>query len=314
MQESHHIPPFVLVFCKALIHIRFIKDCLSERFDVMDVENQSTFFEMLSSIPVDFAIIDERVIEKNTDEFLKDIQALNKEKKITILLLTRNLKKSFDAHVKTLGVDVVIREPLDKNELIKSLSQNHHKDRLKNLVSGIALKQLPDVKGSSELGIHQRLQLNHQAQNLIKKTLQEKGTLTLLMIEVDQLKQQIIKYGTSIQDPILSAIEEKIKKFCRAQDLLISLGGGKFILLLPKTSKTVGQLLAEDIQQEIKQHPLTISSHTLSFTVSIGIAEQAHVADETQSLKQFQHALTLAISYAILAKEKGNQIISEPKP
>lgn len=313
MQESYQIPPFVLVFCKALIHIRFIKDCLSEKFDILDVENQSTFFEMLSSVPVDFVIIDERVIEKLIDDFLKEVQKINQDKKITILLLTRNLKKSFDAHVKTLGVDFVIREPIDKALLIKAVSKSHKQERLKTLVSGIALKQIPDVQTASELGIHQRLQLNHQAQTLIKKTLSEKGALTLLMIEIDKLKQQTQAHGDKVEDPIIQAIEQKIKKYCRNQDLLIALGAGKFVLLLPKTSKAVGKHLAEEIQHEIHQHPLILSNITIHLTVSIGIAEQAHIADETQSMKQFHHALTKAISYTIIAKEKGNQIISEPK-
>ncbi len=310
MQHSEAIPQFVLILCKALLHVRFFKDVLSEDYDLIEVQTKVSCIEMISNIPIDYLIIDERTIEDDIDGFLTQLSKINAEKKTSIILMTRTLKKSFDMRVKNLGVDVVIREPIDKESLLKTIKSNNPNDRIKNkvkrLINTIGFRQT-----DRDLDIKHRLLFNRQAQEKVQSLLKEKGTLTLLMVELDQFHKLVNQYGESISDPIIQSLEKCIQVHLRQQDLFISLGGAKLIVLMPKTSKTVGILIAEEIQKEIASTNFPIYDDWIKLTASIGVVEQRQSDQEQTSIAQFNHSLSLALGYAILAKEKGNQIISE---
>ena len=310
MHNSDSIPQLVLILCKALLHIRFFKDVLAKDYDLLEVQNKPSCIEMLSSIPVDYLVIDERIIEDDIDGFLKEISKVNSDKKVSIILMTRTLKKSFDAHVKNLGVDVVIREPLDRDSVLKAIKSNNPKDRIKNKVKGLATS-IGFKSNNKDLELKHRLLLNRHAQEKVKTLLNEKGTLTLLMVELDQFHKLVSQYGEPISDPIIQSFEKGVQVQLRPQDVFISLGGAKCIVLLPKTSKTVGHLLAEEIQKEIASKNFPIYDDWIKLTASIGLVEQKQTDQDQSSMDQFNHSLSLAVGYTILAKQKGNQIISE---
>jgi diguanylate cyclase (GGDEF)-like protein len=292
-----------------MLHLRFIKDVLGNSHDVLEVNNSSSCLEMLRSINVDYLIIDERVIETEMDQFLKTLEEFNKEKKTAVIMMTTNLKKSFDTHVKKLGADAVIREPLEKENLIQTLKSCNPKDRVKNKVQGV-VQQIAFGPLHKDLDIKQRLALNNHAQEQIRTILQEKGTLTLLMIEIDQFPSLILENGEGINDEFNNHLQKLVCRHTRQQDIYIPLGAAKSIIILPKTSKSVAHIIAEEIQKEIQTEKFPIYDEWATVTASIGLVEQKHIEDESDSFKEFSHSLTLAIGYTILAKQKGNQIIS----
>jgi len=64
----------------------------------------------------------------------------------------------------------------------------------------------------------------------------------------------------------------------------------------------VAKHLAEEIQADIRSE--------MGQEVAIGISLQEYVVDESVAYKHFQHALTKAISFAILAKQKNDKLMS----
>lgn len=284
------ILPLLLVFCKASLHTRFIKDCVKQQFDVMDVDSASIFFEFLDSIPVDVVIIDERVIDRDIEGFMRQVQH-KQQGSLPVILISSNLKKSFDDQMKSLGVVAILRDPLTKEMILTSLKGANRKDLLKHKVSGLLKSRLPEPKAVGQLSIHQRILLNPKAQEMIKKLLADKSRIALVMVEGTVANPQ--------EDSKMGAI---IAKHCRIQDVMIPLGGGKCVWLMPKTSLAVAKHLAEEIQADIRSE--------MGQEVAIGISLQDYVLDESVAYKHFQHALTKAISFAILAKQKNDKLMS----
>jgi len=307
MNAANSIPQLVLIFTKSILHVRLMKDLLTGLYDTLDVNQQSSCIEMLRSIQVDYLIIDERVIEENTISFLTQIKTIKEDKPFSILLFTSNLKKSHEQEMKKVGVDQLLREPIDKKLLLNAIKQANPKDRIKNKISSLA-KSIGVPNQTKELEIKHRLLLNPHAQLLVKKILKEKGNLFLLLVELDQFFAIAGQYGETTLKSITSLFEKIVERHVRPQDGFFSLGGGKAVVICPKTSKSVALLIAEEIQKEIQLEKFPVDSTWLHLTSSIGIVEQKYVEDETKSFEEFTHTLNLAIGVAIQAKEKGNQI------
>jgi diguanylate cyclase (GGDEF)-like protein len=263
---------------------------------------------MLKSIAVDFFLLDHRAIESRQDIFLQQLQEIKKTKNFQTILFTSVLKKSFDKQIKSQGVDSVIREPLEKNDLLKAidlLNPNRFiQSKIKKIASYIGFK--PEIKA---LDLQHRLLLNNIAQEKLKDTLKQKNNLTLLMLEVDQYNELLSTYGEETQSILNSCLEQIVNKYLRPIDTYIPLGAAKGIIILPKTSISVARILAEDIQKEIRLQKIPVFHDIISITASCGIAEQKYIDDLDNSAEKLQHTLNLVIGYTILAKQKGNQII-----
>jgi diguanylate cyclase (GGDEF)-like protein len=266
---------------------------------------------MLKNVQVDYIIIDERNIEDHIENFIHQVKKLVHDRYVPIILMTRNLKKSYETQVKAFGVDNVLREPLDKKEILSVLKSENQATKIQNKVKNLA-RGIASFSSSQSLDLKHRLMLNNKASEQVKNLLKEKQTLTLLMIEIDQYHNLILQYGESAGAPIVAAIENLINSERRPQDVLIALGGGKWILMLPKTSKQVGLLQAEEIRKAVDRTEFPLYEETTHLTASIGLTEQQFNAEEEQqSVEKFNRSLKLATGYAILAKQSGNQIITE---
>jgi diguanylate cyclase (GGDEF)-like protein len=304
-------PPLVLVLCKALLHIRFFKDVFSNDYDLLETQSTSSFLELLRNVQVDYIIIDERVVDSSLEVISKEIKAITRDRYIPIIIMTRNLKKSYETQLKSIGISGIIREPLEKKEILTVLGSQNQKTMIQNKVKGLSALISP-LNSSVTLELKHRLAFNNKASEQLKKIVQEKQTITLLMIELDDYPSLILQNGEAISPPILKAAQELLEAQRRPQDVLISLGGAKWILILPKTSKQVGIMLAEDIRLAIQKHPFTVYEEPIKLSASIGLTEQnINSTQEEKSLQQLNRSISLATGYAIKARLTDSHIVTE---
>ncbi len=95
--------------------------------------------------------------------------------------------------------------------------------------------------------------------------------LSLLMIDVDHFKQINDHYGHQVGDQALIAVADALRRTMRGSDLLGRYGGEEFVVLLPQTGGTDGQVTAEKVRQTIEQLRLSALGGQ-PVTVSIGLA------------------------------------------
>ena len=310
-KDSFTTPPLVLVLCKALLHIRFFKDVFLDNYDLLETQSTSNFLELLRNVQVDYIIIDERVIEASLESLAKEIKTITGDRYIPIIIMTRNLKKSYETQLKSIGISGIIREPLEKKEILSVLGSQNQKTVIQNKVRGLSALISP-LNSNVSLELKHRLALNNKASEQLKKIVQEKQTITLLMIEIDEYPPLILQNGEAAGPPILKSAEMLLDAQRRPQDVLISLGGGKWILILPKTSKQVGIMVAEDIQKTIQMSTFLVYEEAIKLSVSIGLTEQnINSVEEAKSLQQLNRSISLATGYAIKARLTDSHIVTE---
>ncbi|MCF7851973.1 MAG: diguanylate cyclase [Simkaniaceae bacterium] len=307
-------PPLILIFTRASLHVQFLRECLrkGKQYDLVEATSDQACLEMLSNLSVNFLIFDERLVSEELEVFLKSIKEISGYEKLPILMISRNLKKPFVDQVKKFGVSAILREPLDENEILTSLKKCDPKKQIERKISKIAAR-IPSPEQDPELDFKHRYLLNDKAAKKIHAILKEKQSISLLMLELDQFHEILKSMQEGISSSILDQVDKKIESVLRSQDMMISLGGGKYMIILPKTSKAAATVLAEDLQSLIEMTPIQIENDFVHMSISIGIASRHvdEIEDRAQSIQQLNRLANLARGYVIESKHSGGQIISD---
>jgi diguanylate cyclase (GGDEF)-like protein len=123
----------------------------------------------------------------------------------------------------------------------------------------------------------------------------EKGSLTVLFIDMDEFKPINDSFGHSEGDLVLSRVAQRIKSCLRESDTVARIGGDEFVVLLPttKTEQDASEV-AEKIRHALSM-PFEIAKQSLSISSSIGVAiYPEHGSDETMLIKNADAAMYCA--------------------
>ncbi|TDT69709.1 PAS domain S-box-containing protein/diguanylate cyclase (GGDEF)-like protein [Hypnocyclicus thermotrophus] len=134
---------------------------------------------------------------------------------------------------------------------------------LKELSLQDELTQIYNKRGIKEL-----------SQSMYRELIRNKGTLGILMIDIDNFKKYNDTYGHPEGDVCLSKIAQTIKESCnRPRDLVGRYGGEEFIVFLPNTDIKGTIVVAERILKKIRnlKIPHKTSPTADVVTVSIGV-------------------------------------------
>jgi diguanylate cyclase (GGDEF)-like protein len=111
--------------------------------------------------------------------------------------------------------------------------------------------------------------------------------LTLLMIDLDRLKQINDSSGHAAGDAMLRGVADSIRTSVRATDYAARLGGDEFAALLPETDRQDALTIAERIRANVEKFSTLINAVVIQSTVSIGLVSRA--AGEVTDLPSFIH-------------------------
>lgn len=96
------------------------------------------------------------------------------------------------------------------------------------------------------------------------------GAFTLLLVDIDNFQKVNAAYGYPTGDTIIQNISQQIVQSMRMVDRVAHIGGERFALLLPRTQKTGGKVVAERIRSLVKHGNLTLGMLRIQVSVSIG--------------------------------------------
>lgn len=96
--------------------------------------------------------------------------------------------------------------------------------------------------------------------------------LSIVLCDVDRFKAVNDLYGHEVGDEILRKLGEALRKEVRLTDSVCRWGGEEFLLLLPHADSVQALATSNRILQNIANTPLKIGSHTLSITITMGVA------------------------------------------
>jgi diguanylate cyclase (GGDEF)-like protein len=102
-----------------------------------------------------------------------------------------------------------------------------------------------------------------------------KRPLTLVMADLDLLREVNNKYGHLAGDVVLNGVANILKEAGRDYDLVARFGGEEFALLMPETTVLEAQIVVEETRRVIEAAEFTVSTNStpLKVTMSFGVAE-----------------------------------------
>jgi diguanylate cyclase (GGDEF)-like protein len=98
--------------------------------------------------------------------------------------------------------------------------------------------------------------------------------LTLLMVDLDRLKQINDENGHAAGDAMLRGVAQCMRSTVRDTDLPARLGGDEFAVLLPETGGEAAVTIAERIRASVEGFSVVVDGMTIRSTVSIGLASR----------------------------------------
>ena len=123
------------------------------------------------------------------------------------------------------------------------------------------------------------------------------GAFTLLLVDIDNFQKVNAAYGYPTGDTIIQNISQQIVQSMRMVDRVAHIGGERFALLLPRTQKTGGKVVAERIRSLVKHGNLTLGMLRIQVSVSIG-GRTVTEEDQRLSTSDIWQQLTNAINTA----------------
>ena len=138
-----------------------------------------------------------------------------------------------------------------------------------------------------------------QLTDQVKNTKNKKGTLTLIILDIDNFKKINDTYGHQNGDIILKEVAKILIESSRETDYICRYGGEEFSCILTKTNKEKGYAIAERIRQNIEQHNFSnfLPDQNIKVTVSTGLAvfpdnaqtkeELINLADKAMYISKF---------------------------
>jgi diguanylate cyclase (GGDEF)-like protein len=206
-----------------------------------------------------------------------------------------------------------LHEPLHENEIYEQVAASLKTKIVSKKMSLVSSKinSSPLIAKNTQIFLH-RMLLNNKSLKEIAKAKKIDMPLSILIIELDAYSSRIREHGELVLEEITIAVHSILSGRLRKFDTLMHQGGGRFILLLPKTSPTAAKIIAEDIRKEVCRTTIQTRKKELLVTVSIGVVSfDKKLNDVAEAYDQFDHSLQMANKCLEKAQKKGNKIISE---
>ncbi|WDM85661.1 PleD family two-component system response regulator [Ehrlichia sp. JZT12] len=178
------------------------------------------------------------------------------------------LSKAFD-----IGIHDYITTPVNSNELIARVNvqvkRKRYQDALRINVDNSMTMAITDPL----TGCYNRRYFDMHFYNMINESLQKDKTLSIMILDIDHFKEVNDTFGHTVGDELLQQFKERVSENIRITDLLARFGGEEFVIILPDTTISIAEQVANRILTVIKEKPFITSVGNIHKTVSIGIAE-----------------------------------------
>ncbi|HEV2489858.1 MAG TPA: GGDEF domain-containing protein [Candidatus Acidoferrales bacterium] len=107
-------------------------------------------------------------------------------------------------------------------------------------------------------GLHNRRSGEQRLSEEIARSTRHVRPLTVILLDLDDLKQCNDKYGHATGDSMLRSFAERLKRAIRGSDLAVRLGGDEFMVILPEcraeeVRHVLGRLTGLDIEASLNQ-------------------------------------------------------------
>jgi diguanylate cyclase len=165
----------------------------------------------------------------------------------------------------------------------------------------LAQEQLEILARTDPLcGLYNRRHFFALGEAAFKKAVRYRRPLSVILFDIDHFKAINDTHGHKAGDQALIHIAELTRQAARDADIVARHGGDEFILLLPETDEASALRAAERLRAQVESVPVLADSHTLTCTITLGVAGNDHGLAE-----DFDQLLIWADQALYQAKQSG---------
>lgn len=132
------------------------------------------------------------------------------------------------------------------------------------------LKHMSRVDGLT--GLYNRRYWQERFDAIYKLSKRRETNVTAVMLDIDHFKKVNDTYGHQAGDKVIKTLAKLIQQCIRETDLAGRYGGEEFSLVLPDANAQQAMQVAERIRQAVQGTQVQHDEHTITFTVSLGLA------------------------------------------
>ncbi len=149
-----------------------------------------------------------------------------------------------------------------------------------------------------------RRALNQLSAKLFKHAIRHKSTVSLIMIDVDNLKFVNDKYGHDAGNLLLINISDSIISVLRGEDIAARYGGDEFIVVLPNCPPDKAHIVAQRIIDNFQKAHFRYQGVEIELSASMGIAACPEHGQSVEAVIQCADKAMYA------SKKSGNNLIT----
>ena len=228
-------------------------------YEIFEAEHSVQALAMIEQDRPDIILLDVMMPDMDGFELCKKIREDLRYNLIYIIMVTAKSDADHKITGLDIGADDYITKPFHPGELHA---------RIRNGLRTIEKQRYSMIDQRTLL--YNKVFFDNFLQHEIVRSQRYKFDLTILFLDIDHFKNINDNYGHAAGDIVLAEIGGILKAECRQSDIPVRWGGEEFAVILPETSLTNSQVIAERIRITIADHDFPEVGH---ITVSIGLAQ-----------------------------------------
>lgn len=303
-----HVKPRLLVVDDSRVMRKAISKLAQDEFEVSEAEDGEAGWEtLLKDNQIQVVVADVLMPRLDGYAFICRIRAAEdpRIRDVPVIVITGAEDEQTRERAFACGANDFITKPIDGAQLLACARTQAQLDQTSRRLSAAA-EELSDQASVDPLTQLNSRRLFLQRANQDLAAARRRGDeLSLIRVDVDDLKTVYTDHGDDIGDRLLVWLADILRAQTRTEDTLARIGGGAFAVITSGAGKLDAAIWGERLRSTISAEPFRHGKITVPVTASLGLVTLGQDPGAT-----IDELLTLAQSRVSAARAAGGDRLS----
>ncbi len=298
MSVSQYQRPTLLIFTNSSHTLYFFTGLFDEDYNIIECDTIPMLKEIIDTAKVDIIFLQESSTEESIQQVCHEIRTLPSAHKLPIFVITTHLKRSYIKTLRQAGASGFILEPLDEKDVLQKIQQAQSESQTKAKTTSLITKIQPVIP-TGEVEVLKKVTPHLTP---VKET-----NYNVLALQIDNFHTIAHMTEESFLSGFIDHFQNALKEELRPQDDIKEIEKGKYLILLPKTTKRAAMLIAQNIKETLDEFSVTTKAGKQPITVSIAFSSETFESKASEG--QLGKMIELSKKKLEQAKDDGDRII-----
>jgi len=257
----------VLIVDDSKVQLKIIHDILKKmKLNITIATDGDIALKIIEDNPKKFSLLltDYHMPNMNGMDLTIKIREKYDKDELSIIVLSANREEYIPTQFLKIGANDFLHKPYSEVEVITRVNSNLHIIEL--------FEQTRDMANKDFLtGSYNRRYFFETGNITYQKAKREERSLCVAMFDIDKFKNINDTYGHDVGDVAIQEMAKVLNDGFRKTDLIARFGGEEFCVLLDNITLENATILFEKLRNTFENNTIQINSHSIKYTVSIGV-------------------------------------------